>query len=365
MRVLILADAQFAKHERALIERVMVGLAVEGISARLVLPKDRDLGGYSVGLLGEPVHYADRGLLLTQKIRAAQIARQVTQNAENMHGHIDIVHVFGGGAWGMGRELARILGAGVAFEVWRSGLADSIRGLHLGDEDRAMFLVPERAFEANLRRVDPSATIRYVPWGAQVPEEPVPVFRSGKMISIVLMSTGRQTEQSHAAFDGIADAISGREDVMLFANLELVKRADLWSRLKEHNMMGRFTVIDRSEDRRDLLLRCDMMVYPDTLHEERTLLLDTMGAGMVVITGNDDSIQSLRDESGVIVVERPTREEWGVKVRDIIASPEKARACAESVRAYIRKSRRSGLHIESLRDAYQDLVEMESPVKPG
>ncbi len=357
MRVLILADAQFAKHERALIERVMIGLTVEGIDAQLVLPKDRGLSGYRVGLLGEPVYYADRGLLLTQKIRAAQIARQVTKDADDMQGVIDVVHVLGGGAWGMGRELARILGAGVALEIWRAGLADNARGLHLSDDERVMFLVPERGFENELRQASPEAAMRYVPWGAQVPDEPVPIFREGKLISIVFMSSGRQADRSIAAFDGIADAIAEREDMMVFANLELVERAGLWSRMQKRNLMNRFTVIDRSEDRRDLLLRCDMMVYPDSLHEERTLLLDTMGAGMVVIAAEDEMIQPLREDSGALLIERATREVWAEQVRSVIESPDGARLSGGQARAYIRKHRRSGLHIDSLRDAYQDLVD--------
>jgi len=365
MRVLILADAQFATHERALIERVMLGLTVEGIEAQLVLPKDRKLGGYGIGLIGEPVYYADRGLLLTQKIRAAQIARQVTNNADDMHGVVDVVHVLGGGAWGMGRELARILGAGVALEIWRAGLADSAGGLHITDDERMMFLIPERAFEPNLRQAVPDALVSYVPWGAQVPDEPVPIFRENKLISIVFMSSGRQTETSVAAFDGLADAIAERDDVMIFANLELVERAGLWDRVKKRNLTGRFTVIDRSEDRRDLLLRCDMMVYPDTLHEERTLLIDTMGAGMVVIAGDDRMIQPLHEESGVLLIERNAREVWAAQIRSVIESPELARRGAEQSRAFIRTHRRSGLHLDALKDAYQSLSDLAKQQDPA
>lgn len=358
MRVLILADAQFATHERALIERVMIGLTVEGIEAQLVLPKDRKLDGYSIGFIGEPVYYADRGLALTQKIRAAQIARQVTNNAEEMHGVIDVVHVLGGGAWGMGRELARILGAGVALEIWRAGLADSAGSLHIADDELVMFLFPERGFEADLRNAVPGALLSYVPWGAQVPDEPVPIFREDKLISIVFMSSGRHSDNSIAAFEGIADAIAERDDVMIFANLELVERAGLWDRVKKRNLTGRFTVIDRSEDRRDLLLRCDMMVYPDTLHEERTLLLDTMGAGMVVIAGDDRMIQPLQDESGVLLIEKSVREVWAAQIRSVIESPDLARKGAEQSRSYIRTHRRSGLHLDALKDAYQSLSEL-------
>jgi hypothetical protein len=365
MRVLILADAQFAKHERALIERVVVGLTVEGIEVQLVLPKDRGLSTFRVGVLSDPIWYADRGLLITRKIRAMQIARSITERYNDASRPADIVHVMGGGAWGMGLELARLLDTGIALEVWRAGLAGAASGLDIREDDRAMFLVPERSFEASLHKSLKHATVRHVPWGANVPEQPVPVFREDKLISVVMMASGRQHDHCIAAYNGIAEAIASRSDVMLFANQELVQRTGLWARVKKDRLEDRFTVIDRSEDRRDLLLRCDVLAYPETLHEERTLLLDAMGAGLVVITGNDDMIQPLREESGVIVIPRASSDEWSEKVRAVTRSREMAADHASRVREYIRKYRRSGLHIESLCDAYTDLTALHQATDAG
>ena len=356
MRVLILADAQFAQHERALIERVVVGLTIEGIDAQLILPKDRGLTAFQVGILGDPIWYADRGLMITRKIRAAQIARAIDSKFSDDEHAADIVHVMGGGAWGMGRELARILGAGLVLEVWRAGLKDAASNLNLGDEDNAMFLVPERAFEDDVRGTHAKASVRYVPWGANVPENPVDVFRENKVTSIILMGSGRQTQECIAAYEGVADAMSRREDLMLFANQEIVERAGLWARVKKNRLENRFTVIDRSEDRRDLLLRCDMLVYPETLHEERTLLLDAMGAGLVVVAGSDERIQAFTEDSGVMVVPRANANDWAEAVGSLLDSRELARSHATRVREFVRKHRRSATHIESLIDAYNDLT---------
>lgn len=364
MRVLILVDAQFAAHERALIERVMVGLAVDGIEAQIVLPKDRNLEEYGFELISQPILYADRGLALTQRIRASQVARQVTRDASDPGSVIDIVHVFGGSAWSMGRELARLLDAGAVFEVWRAGLIDSVKGLHLGEDDRAVFLVPEKPYEAGLISAGMGQRVRVAPWGAQAPAEPASIFREGKHISIMLMSSGRQRENCVAAFEGIADAIGAREDVMVFANLEVVQRADLWDRVKEHRLESRFTIIDKSEDRRDLLLRCDLMVYPDTLHEERTLLLDAMGVGMAIIASRDQEIMPLREESGVLLVDRPQRDQWGPAIRACIERPEHARQAGLSARQYVTKHRRSAMHIEAIKDAYNALCGIETQPEP-
>jgi hypothetical protein len=362
MRVLILVDARFAVHERALIERLIVGLAGEGIHAQVVLPIDRKLEESGFDLISEPIWYADRGLALTQRIRASQVARQVTKGQsskdnDSLTGVIDIVHIFGGGAWTMGRELARILGAGMVFEVWRAGLIDLAKGLNLEGSDRALFLVPERPFESGLIRAGLGQRVHLAQWGAYVPAEPTNIFRDEKISSVVLMSSGRQKDQCIAAFEGIADAIESHPDVMVFANLEVVQRADLWSRVKGRKLEDRFTIIDRSEDRRDLLLRCDLMVYPDTLHEERTLLLDSMGAGMAILAGNDEYITPLHDSNGVVIVDRPSRSAWAAQLGECLSDLKMTRASGLESRAYVTKNRRVAMYVTSVLDAYQGLMD--------
>ncbi|MDF1808479.1 MAG: hypothetical protein P1U42_02170 [Phycisphaerales bacterium] len=356
MRVLILVDAQFARHERALIERVVVGLADEGVYTQVVLPKDRQLEEAGFDLLVEPVWYADRGLALTQRIRANQVAKQILGDNESGSGQIDIVHVFGGGAWSMGKELGRILGAGVVFEVWRAGLADSVRGLHLDSNDRALFSMPERAFETGLEQAGYSDRGHLAQWGASVPTSPSQILRSDKIPSIVLMSSGRQKDASIAAFDGIADYLDINPGVMVFANLEIVERAGLFQRVVARKHEDRFTTIDRSEDRRDLLLRCDLLVYPDTLHEERTLLLDAMGTGMLVLAGNDDSIAPIKESPGVKVVDRPIRSCWTSLLESSLSDLDEARKLGMLSREYVTNNRRSPMHIASVLDAYQRLT---------
>ena len=357
MRVLILVDAQFAFHERALIERLVVGLANEGVATQVVLPANRGLEEYGFDLLTEPMWYADRGLSLTQNIRARQIARQVVGDSGASEEPIDIVHVFGGSAWAMGRELARILSAGLVLEVWRSGMSDAAKSIGLTESDRALFLVPERSFEQGLVKAGLADRVQVANWGAQVASEPVHIFREHKDVGIVLMSSGRQREQCIAAFEGVVDAIETNPDVLIFANLEVVQRAGLWSRVQRRGIEDRFTIIDRSEDRRDLLLRCDVLIYPDTLHEERTLLLDAMGAGMAIIAGNDDSIAPIQDSGGVGIVDRPARGVWADMLKDCFEQIEQTRESGERSRAYVMNNRRVASYITSVIDAYSRLFD--------
>ncbi len=361
MRVLILIDAQFAIHERSLIDRVVIGLINEGITTQVVLPKDRNLEDSGFDMLSEPVYYADRGLAFSRAIRANQVAQQIARRfgvPEDAHleGMIDIVHVFGGGAWAMGRELAHLLDAGMVFEVWRAGLIESAKGLRLTAQERALFSVPERAFEDELMNEGFGDRMLLAQWGAQIQQDSPKIFRDDKDVSVVLLSSGRQKESCIAAFDGVIDAIEHREGVMLFANTEVVDRASLWQRVKDRGMESRFTIIDRSEDRRDLLLHCDILVYPDALHEERTLLLDAMGTGMVIVAGNDEMIAPIQEANGVNIVEKPARSAWAAKVNQCLDDPQASKAQGVDSCEYVKKFRRNSQHIASMIDGYHSLV---------
>jgi len=370
MRVLILIDAQFAIHERALIDRVVIGLANEGVTAQVVLPKDRNLEDFGFDMLSEPMYYADRGLAFSRSIRASQVAQQIARRfgvAEDaqLDGLIDIVHVFGGSAWAMGRELAHLLGAGMVFEVWRAGLIESAKGLRLTSQDRALFSVPERAFEDELVHEHLGDRMLLAQWGAHIDQDSSEVFREGKDVSVVLLSSGRQKDSCIAAFDGVVDAIEHREGVMLFANAEVVDRASLWQRVKDRGIESRFTIIDRSEDRRDLLLHCDILVYPDALHEERTLLLDAMGTGMAVVAGNDEMIAPIQDAEGINIVDKPARVPWTKMINQCLDDPSSAKAQGSDSREYVKKFRRNSQHITSIIDGYQSLVTLKDEQGPS
>ena len=111
------------------------------------------------------------------------------------------------------------------------------------------------------------------------------------------------------------------------------------------------------EDRRELVLRSDMLIYPDDRHEQRTLLLDAMGHGLVVVAANDERVSILINHETALLVESPTKDEWQRQISSMLDQPDEARRLARSARLYIQQHRRSGVHIASLVDAYAWMTE--------
>ncbi|MCA9303848.1 MAG: glycosyltransferase [Phycisphaerales bacterium] len=359
MRVLLLADRVFAAHERALIERIAVGLVAEGIDVHCALPAQNEGSRALFTLAREPVVYNDRGLAFTQRIRAAQVARQIA--GDELADAIDIVHVFGGSAWGMGRELGELFDCPVAYEIWRVGMADKAARMTPRANGREGFFAPDTPIERALVKAGVGESVRLTPWGAVVPQDAKKLFEANRTHAVVLMSSGRERERCSAAFGGLIEAIGQREDVLVFVNASAAESGGIWKQAKALGVLNRVTVVEQMEDRRDLVLRCDMLVYPDARHEQRTVLLDAMAAGMVVVAARDELVTILKEYESASIVETPSKEEWREKIGQFLENPEHARALGMQARSQMQHHRRAGVHIASLVDAYAWLTEIGSP----
>ena len=356
MRVLLLADRVFAAHERALIERIAVGLVAEGMDVHCALPAHRKGIGAPFTLAREPLVYNDRGLAFTQRIRAAQIARQI--GGDDPQDAIDIVHVFGGSAWGMGRELGDLFGCPVAYEIWRVGMVEKATRLPSRASGREGFFAPDTPIERELVKSGVGERVRLTPWGAVVPPESKQVFTPDRALAAVLMSSGRERDHCIAAFEGLVAAIGPREDVLIFVNAAAAELGGIWKRAQSLGVLDRITVIEQMEDRRDLVLRCDLLVYPDARHEQRTVLLDAMGTGMVIVAARDERVSILIDQQTASIVETPTKDDWQAKISALLENHDLAHALGQKARAEIQHHRRAGVHIASLVDAYAWLTEI-------
>lgn len=362
MRVLLLADAPFAEHERALLERIAAGLATESVRVSVAIPKQT---GATFSLVNDPILYSDRGLMFTQRIRAEQVADAISRNGGSRDATVDIVHAFGGACWTMAATLAELLGAAIAYEVWRGGLIDRASTLRHPPGVVAAAFAPDRPIERALASTDSAMSSRLTPWGAIAPPQPTPLFQEGHSPSAVFLSSGRDTEHCREAFRGAIQVIRDSTDLVLFAASECVQRAGLWKIAERERVLDRLTLIDRLEDRRDLVLRSDVVIYPDARHEQRTILLDAMASGLVIIAAADPLVSAIIPEVTVKTPERLDASGWRDAIGSVLRDRAASVALGLSAREHIRQSRRASSHIASLVDAYTWLVGADAIAMPS
>lgn len=352
MRILILADEVFASRERALVTRLEVGIADEGVRVVHAVP-ERAAASLPGEVYSQALTYSDGGLLISRAVRVRKIVQELsdTRAAEDERA-VDIVHVFGGAAWSLGIELARQTGAGLALEVWRAGLVSRARTLRVTGQLPPVFFSPDPAIERLLLTEDQGIAVRATPWGVHTPEECRPILRAGRAPTAMVVGGGRDLQAFGAALRGLAAAAREYPDLMIFMD-PLPSRATPIARMaRDLGLRRHLSMIEGLENRRDLLLQGDLLIQPESGGEQRSIVLDAMATGLAVVAAEDPLISTLIDGVTARLVRRNDPGGWGAALKGILEDPEQTRRLVGSARQWVRQHRRASDHVRAVLDAY-------------
>jgi hypothetical protein len=352
MRVLLVIDAPFALHERTLIARLQVGLADEGHQVRLLV-SEHALGRGSFGFFAEPIGFRERAAGWWRSVRLRK-ALSALRGRGSEPADVDIVHAFGGGAWPIASDLAAACDASLALEVWRTGLAERARAHRVHHKPAALLFAPDAPIErALLADAAPASAVRTARWGATIPTETPPLLKDARQRALVLVGSGRDLPATHAAFAAAAALAREWPDLMLFADADAARRANLYDAAKRAGVLDRLTNIDQLEDRRDLVLRADCILHPGSRGEQRSLLLDAMGAARPVIASADPAISWLIDARTCRLVPEPSEAAWLEPLRALLSNRAAAVALGDSARSYVREHHKWSAYTGAVSDAYE------------
>lgn len=354
MHVLLLADSIFAVRERALLLRLELGLVGEGVRVTVAAPTEV-VGRPEFDILGAPVAYRAGSLSITRRMRAASLARELAGSQGGDKGPpVDLVHVFGGSAWGIGAELCRMWEVPLVLELWRLGLVERARSVAGSMREAPVLIAPDPAIERAALRDARGAVVRLVAWGAQPRQEQHEILNESRAPAIVLVGFGRDDVASSRAFEGVAQVMDTYKDALLFVDSDAAARLGVWKRAARLGIRDRVSLIGRLEDRRDLVLRADVIVHPDARGEQRSLLLDAMASSMVVVASEDRAVAALIDgQTARLVPTGATPGMWGEALAGVLGDRVNARALGVSARAYVRAKHRVSAHVSGVVDVYE------------
>lgn len=349
-----MVDRLFARHEKALIERTVVGLLDEGIGVRLLVPRSGFKHRTSWETPVERTPYVDRGVSIMLPIRARSLAQTLREQAPDTSW--DIVHAFGGQTWPLALELARRFDAALVLELWRLGLVSRAQSIVRSDSVEVMCLVPDQSFIDAIEREGVDIPVRVATWGVPSPISPREVLSDDGGVSIVFHSGGRDRVACVTAFDGVADAVREHPETHLFVNIEASQRAGLWERARGAGILDRVTMVDQIEHQRDLALSADIYIDPDTVHEHRSMLLEALANGLVVVSADEEQSSAVRDGETAVIVRDLTPAAWTGAVAGILGDREHARRIGQQAWSYVREHRKLSTHIGSTIDAYAQVT---------
>ena len=366
MRVLILADTLFASREKPLLSLLEMGLADEGVQVFQAVPESV-APTMDAEVFASRVTYSPRvpRLFRTLGVRRLVDALRKVERLDEPE-DIDIVHALGGAAWDLGLALSRELDAGLALDVWRTGLIARAATIKTIEEDRIALLAADArsadAIRAALttpeaRRASPIGRKRVVeaPWGV-LAGDVRPVLVPGRALSMIIVGSGRAADHYAALLTGIAPLLANHPDAQIFCDAHAARRANLWPVARRLKLLGNLSLIEDLGSRRDLLLAGDLLMYPEAAGEQRSVLLDAMASGVLVIAAKDASVPILIDSTTARLVEPKLAQEWQAALRGLLGDPDGSRQLAASARAHIEQHRKASDYIRCVLSAYDQMM---------
>ena len=365
MRAVVLADESFAARERALLSRLEIGLVDEGLRVVHAIPVGAE-SWYQPEVFSHLVTYAAEGIGFCLRWRVQKLLKEIRDRSEAVDSDPDIIHVFGHPAWEVAIELARQTRASLAFEIWSAELIGPATRLRLpGELPPPVFFVPDPAIERALRAEDPGILVRLTPWGVHASTPAREILRPGKAVSVMVDASGRAAAAVKSALEGLAAAAVRAPELMIFAESDAIQLAGLWPMVRRFGLADRFTLIPDLEARRELSLRGDILCLPDGRGEFRSLTLDAMAAGMLVVASADPLISILLEGRTAKLIDKSASERWAAAITWALDDRDAARRLASSAREHIRTTARPSGHVASVVDAYEWMTSRESiPFQP-
>jgi len=385
MRVLLIADRDFATREHAMLDRLEVGLADDGVRvvrASPALNTEVEAASFGERLIYEPGVATDLAelRLLPPAVALKGVRRQGEAIAKALaemklpgkDRPIDVIHGFGGRCWHVAIETAWRTGASVVLDVWSERCLDRVEATekihaHSSEPLPLLWVAPDEDLLDDLRERSITCPTRPVPWGVHVPDEVVAWRRDEEPASIVLLSTGRDHAGLVAALEGIAPIAADHPDALFFLDAAALKsHSRIWRALERLGLVERVSLIADLEGRRELILKADCLIQPEHRLGRRSITFEAMAAGMSVVARAADAAPGLTDARTAFLVESTDADAWELAVRRPLEDRALARAVGEEARSFIRASRTVSGQISASLEAYRWMLSSEAvPFDPA
>ncbi|QOI99059.1 MAG: glycosyltransferase [Phycisphaeraceae bacterium] len=363
MKALVISDTMFASRERTMLSRLCIGLADEGVRVIRAVPEQdgvRASEGQGTDVASGLVTYSDLKVPFTVGLRAQRLIDTLAgHDTDDVPGDVDVVHVFGGSAWDIGLETGRRLGAPVVLEVWRHGLVARAVGLGNKLTPPPTLMTPDEALARSLRAGLGAGTVtttRLAPWGVYAPATFEDSPDRGPTPSIMMVGSGYDARAFAAAMTGIAGVMRDRPNLLVFADAHAAHRAGIWRLASTLGVVDRLSLIQDLEARRDLLVSGDVLVQPEALGEQRSVILEAMASGMILIAARDPTVALLQDGVTARLVDRVDSAAWSSTIAAYIDRSPEGHLLARSAYEYVRERRRVSGHVRAVLEAYASLA---------
>lgn len=370
----MMVDRSFATREHAMLRRVEVGLMDEAVRVVRAVPDDvADPGEES---LAPTVRYHDANWRFVNKAHSKRLLRELqliepSLASESEGDLLDVVHAWGDDCWDMAIDLAGATGAILAIELWCHDCTRKIRAIErraasVNEAMRGVWLAPNERLRSAAEQQEPAWPVRAAHWGIYAEEHDVHRRRPGAPIGISIVSSGREEPAIRPVLDALAACVRVEENLLIFLDDAAVEtHPGVWKHAERLGLLDHLSVIADMESRRELVLETDVLVLPEALGEVRSIVLDAMASGVVVVARDDPYIEVTSLPDLALLVDAPTEEAWLDALRRVTSDPDEMARIGTRARERVIADRPAHRQVDAILGAYRELTDNPSIAFPG
>ncbi|MEM1424545.1 MAG: glycosyltransferase [Planctomycetota bacterium] len=366
MRALLIADARFSRREHAFLRRLEIGLLGEGPRVLRAVPEvSYPIQPETLGrIVAYPEHRSRFGRASAMR-RFIDALRSATPaiTTDSDGALFEVVHAFGQECWDRAAHTAELMGGALVIELTSAsdiratrGFEHTLRTRH-PDLQPPVWTAPNRRIEEAARLLSLRGDVRLTPWGVHTPSRAHRPRDPDRPLSVSVVCSGVEPKALHPLLDAFAQLGDQRERVMLFVDATATD-ADhgLWARAEQLGILEHITFVADMESRREIVLETDVLAIPERMGQLRTILLDAMACGMLVVSRDDPLIEATATEGVALIIEEPSKAAWLDTLRSIAADPALVTQFGAHARERVREDRPVHRHIEAVMDAYSSAL---------
>lgn len=114
--------------------------------------------------------------------------------------------------------------------------------------------------------------------------------------------------------------------MQIFLELRGPREHDIWRLAERAGLLGALSAIGSAAQHHDLLMRCDMVLWPEHFGELRSILLEAMAMALPTVAGADQAMDMLVDGETARLVQDDSAAAWETHILGLMNQPAEAQA---------------------------------------
>ncbi len=351
MRVALVANTAWLDENLSRLRRLVVGLIDEQVSVVQVLPQGlakEDSSGFC-----ENVLWRDSRWSLIRRYNLGRTLQHLRSS------QVDLIHALDGRTWLGSANLAKQLGVPLVLE------ASSDLDVPLADRVKRVKGITAAAFvastaplaEAIEKKNTENTPVQVIRPGVHVSKERgTAADESAEALCVIVSGNGIYDQAYDAVLQAIQLISQNHQQTQFFFDGQDSDQYAIWQAAKKYDLLSNVSLVPRRLGHRELLLRADVLIHPQSLGRSRMLTLGAMAQSVPVIALKDPWLDYLIDRESAWIIDRPDPELWIERITQMIQTPSQGRDLAERARKWVGENHQATKEIDQTLTLYRQLT---------